>query len=244
MKRPMSQEPIDALIRRLAGDEPAGSRADRDPATENMRLAAYLDGGMTAEERAAFEQELAHSAGRREDLLSAVAWSDEIDAKREHAPDHVVQQVLALDAMKTEASRGIWWRGWLPASRRQWIFAGASALACVLVALIALQILSGPSFRLPEHVSTLNPQKIEVTAELMTALSAFDRNQGSQEQAKLVGALRAAALKSATTIFFDLDKATFDVAKPLHERLQQRDPVKAVSLGAGFDGHLVLGLAD
>jgi len=246
----MPQDPVDQLIRRLVGSEPV-ARSDRDPSAEHMRMAAYLDGGMTPDERAAYERELAQSPDRREELLSAVAWSDEIDAKRQAAPDHLVGQVLALDARSSRKTADAWWRGWLPASGRQWVFAGASVLASIAIAFVAFQAARnapGPSFKLPDIAGLNGPREtrpaisrvtIPMSDALAKALAAYDRNSGARERADLV-----AALKNAGRIPYDLEGATIEVAKPLHDRLQRSEPLGAVTLGPSLDGHLILGLAD
>src|ERR1700680_3806108 len=56
----------------------AKSGSDQDATAGHMRLATYLDGGMTQQEKAAFEAELARSPARRDQLISAVAWLEEI----------------------------------------------------------------------------------------------------------------------------------------------------------------------
>jgi hypothetical protein len=246
MTKTMPQDPVDALIRRLAGSEPGG-RSDRDPADEHMRLAAYLDGGMTPEEKAAFEQELAQSPDRREELLGAVAWFDELDAKRQPAPDHLVRQVLALERTVPRQKPEPWWRGWLPVSGRQWAFAAASVVASIAVAVVALETVRNTGG--PPNIAEFNGSrerkpavegiKIPLSDALADALSAYDRNSGAQERAVLV-----AALKSARTIPFNLEGAAIEVAKPLHDRLQRSERPAAITVGLSLEGRVVLGPAD
>src|SRR5260370_37866313 len=110
MTRIMPQKPIDALIRRLVGGEgpepplsaaeqhalraaladgsgpEARGGADRDAAADHMPLAAYLDGSMTADARAAIAQGLARSPVAREELIRAVGSLHEVAAKRPSRP--------------------------------------------------------------------------------------------------------------------------------------------------------------
>ncbi len=276
MTRIMPQKPIDALIRRLVGGEgpepplsaaeqhalraaladgsgpEARGEADRDAAADHMRLAAYLDGSMTADERAAFEQELARSPAAREELISAVAWLDEVDAKRQSAPDHLVRQALALPAGPRTAGEA-WWRGWLPAPGRGWVFA-AAAIAGVLIALVAIQVVrqapsSGPSFRLPDLAGRDKPLesrpavtrwRITVSPELIAALLAYDRNPEKDERARL-----AARLKEDGTIPIELTSESILVEQRLRERLQRNDPPAAIFITRSADnGSVILSSAD
>jgi len=266
---------IEALIRRLAGGEgqeplsPAEERAlrlavhdgaeetarsgeDGGAAAEHLRLAAYLDGTMTAREKAAFEQELARSPAGREQLISAAAWLDDIEAKRQSAPDHLVRQALALHAAKSDETAEAWWQQWLPAPRRPWVLA-AAALASVAIVIVGIQVVrqvtsSGPSFKLPEIAGVDRPaetrpaalkRKIDASAELIGAVLAYDRNPGAQQRADLL-----ARLKGSGTVGIDLDRIqTIEIEKALKDRLQTNPP-PAISLAAPAPDRLVLGVAD
>jgi hypothetical protein len=273
----MSPIPIDALIRRLAGSEGpeqeplspaqeravrlavhggaeaagARSRAGRDAAAEHLRLAAYLDGTMTAQEKAAFEEELARSPFGREQLISAAAWLDDIGAKRQSAPDHLVQQALALDAADSRQTAEPWWQ-WL-APRRRWVLA-AGALASVAIVLVAIQAArqvtsSGPSFKPPEIAGADRPaetrpaalkRKVDASPELVSAILAYDRNPGTEQRKELL-----ARLMGPSTLGIDLDRIqTIEIDKALRDRLQAGAPPATISLAAPAADRLVLGLAD
>jgi len=181
MSRTMPQDPVDALIRRLAASEPRG-RPEGGTSDEHMRLATYVDGGMPDQEKAAFEQELAGSADRREELVGSVAWFDELDAKRQPAPDHLVRQVLALDRRAPVEIAQPWWRGWLPVSGRQWAFAAASVAASVVAALIAVQAMrdvATPEFKLPQIAGRDRPAEVVATGLRRPAATAVGK-QGSE----------------------------------------------------------------
>jgi hypothetical protein len=272
----MSLNPIDALTRRLAGGEgqeplsPAEERAlrlavhagaeetgarsrdDRDAAAEHLRLAAYLDGTMTAQEKAAFERELAQSPAGREQLISAVAWSDDIDAKRQSAPDHLVRQAVALHSARSGQTAGAWWQQWLPASRRPWVLA-AGALASIAIAIVGVLVVRqvtspAPSFKLPDIAGVDRPaetrpaalkRKVDASAELTGAVLAYDRNPGAQQRADLL-----ARLEGPGTAGIDLDRIrTIELEKALRDRLQTNPP-RAISLAAPAPDRLVLGVAD
>src|SRR5262245_34223756 len=76
----------------------AGTKiADRGAAADALTLAAYLDGSMSAAEREAFETELTRSPARRDDLIAAAAWIDEIAARQTTPPADATALAIALD---------------------------------------------------------------------------------------------------------------------------------------------------
>jgi hypothetical protein len=100
--RPQSPAERRALSRRLraiVGDDAyeRGSEApDRGPAADALKLAAYLDGGMNAAERDAFEAELVRSPARRVDLIAAADWIEQMSARQEMPPADATALALAL----------------------------------------------------------------------------------------------------------------------------------------------------
>src|SRR5262245_53279359 len=84
---PEASHELSQRLRELVSADAGSSRpADRGQAEEALRLAAYLDGTMDAQERSTYERELAQSPERREEVVSAAAWFDEIETKMEQAP--------------------------------------------------------------------------------------------------------------------------------------------------------------
>jgi hypothetical protein len=110
--RPVSPEEGRELSRRLrdlVNADAGGGAPDQGSAEEALKLAAYLDGTMGADERAAFERDLVHSPQRREELISAAAWLDEIEAKRQLPPASIAARALALDVARPRAATEGWW---------------------------------------------------------------------------------------------------------------------------------------
>ena len=104
--RPLSPAERRALSQRLRAivDDDAAERGaeapDRGPAADALKLAAYLDGGMSASERDAFEAELVRSPARRDDLIAAVAWIEQISAQQEMPPADATALAIALERRK------------------------------------------------------------------------------------------------------------------------------------------------
>jgi hypothetical protein len=293
MAETMSREPLDAIIRRLVGGEADASDrpltaeerralaaafaqradaarseagADRDAADEHLRLAAYLDGTMAADEKERFERELAASAAQRDALTSAAAWSDALDAGRRSASEDLLRRAMALDA--TPSLPAGWWRtaiqGLGPSgSRRPWTLA-ASAAACLLVAVIGFvvvhQNLMGPGTQPPTVIAVPQPsapptvssasdkgragastQRLEPTPALAAALSRYDEEPSADRREAILAALRQAkssSLDTARVVAITIDKRLYD-------RLQQPDgplPMIAVTLSA--DGRMTFALAE
>jgi hypothetical protein len=60
---------------------------------------------MDAPERAAYERELVRSPERRDELVSAAAWLDEIEGRQEAPPVELTALALALDGARPEPQR-------------------------------------------------------------------------------------------------------------------------------------------
>jgi len=212
----MSRRSIDALIRGLGREpEPGGDgpespadrrdlrlalhglldgadarvarRANEDPAAEHMRIAAYLGGGMEAEERAAFEAELTRSPELRNELESAAAWLDATGEHTRSIPQALTAQAIALGAARQPAMPRTWLRallGWpratirsanprlpgrapalAPRSGARWAMAG-TALAGILVIVAAAQILRHlPGSGLPGTREMAHDERVVPPAE-------------------------------------------------------------------------------
>ena len=82
-------------------DDDAGEHvseaADHGPAADALKLAAYLDGGMSASERDAFEAELVRSPARRDDLIAAVDWIEQMSAHQAMPPADATALAIALE---------------------------------------------------------------------------------------------------------------------------------------------------
>lgn len=133
-------------LRDLVGAEAGGPHAaDRGQAEEALRLAAYLDGTMDAAERTAYERELARSAARREELVGAAAWLDEIEARRQAPPAELSAFAVALGERNAAPVAASTWRervaAWLerlfPTRRLAY---ATSALASVAILAVGLDI--------------------------------------------------------------------------------------------------------
>ena len=118
----------------IAGD------AGNDALAEAMRLAAYLDGRMKEDEKASFENDLAQSADRRRQLISALAWLDALSAQQISAPAHLIERAIALESSTQATVAAPWPRriagfvaSLVPRNRR--IFATASLAAIVVLAI-------------------------------------------------------------------------------------------------------------
>jgi hypothetical protein len=157
---PRPQSPADRRVlsrrlRAIVGDD-AGERGseapDRGPAADALKLAAYLDGGMSASERDAFEAELVRSPARRDDLIAAVEWIEQISAQRAMPPADATALAIALerDPPSTPAkhSAGLTgWIGWLPPRPRLAIVTSALATFAIVAVGIDIALHTNPQFR-------------------------------------------------------------------------------------------------
>jgi hypothetical protein len=155
---PLSPAEARALSQRLRaivdGDAGEGSAKvpDRGPAADALKLAAYLDGSMSTAERETFEAELTRSPARRDDLIAAAAWIDEITAKQTTPPADATALAVALEAAAPSQStkRRAGFAGlmdWL-LPRPRLAFA-TSALASVAIVAVGIDIAfhTNPQFR-------------------------------------------------------------------------------------------------
>jgi hypothetical protein len=132
--------------------EHGAAGTDVGPAADALKLAAYLDGGMTASERDAFEAELARSPARRDDLIAALAWIDEVAARQAMPPAHVAASAIALETPPAPAAaqRGAGFAGWIEwlLPRPRLAFA-TSALASIAIVAVGIDIAfhTNPQFR-------------------------------------------------------------------------------------------------
>jgi hypothetical protein len=86
--------------------EGSAGRVEAGRAGDALTLAAYLDGSMTGPERDAFEAELVQSPARRDELIAAVAWIEDIATKQEAPPPDVTALAIALEAPAASARAG------------------------------------------------------------------------------------------------------------------------------------------
>lgn len=155
---PLSPAESRALSQRLRaivdGDAGEGHAEvpDRGLAADALKLAAYLDGSMSAAEREAFEAELTRSPARRDDLIAAAAWIDEITAKQTTPPADATALAVALEtgAPSQSTTRRAGFAGlmeWL-LPRPRLAFA-TSALASVAIVAVGIDIAfhTNPQFR-------------------------------------------------------------------------------------------------
>jgi hypothetical protein len=157
---PRPQSPADrhALSRRLraiVGDD-AGERgseaADRGPAADALKLAAYLDGGMSASERDAFEGELVRSPTRRDDLVAAVEWIEQISAHQALPPADATALAIALErgaptAPAKHSAGFTGWIEWLLPRPRLAIATAALAMFAIVAVGIDIALHTNPQFR-------------------------------------------------------------------------------------------------
>jgi hypothetical protein len=125
---------------------------DRGPAADALMLAAYLDGSMSTAEREAFEAELTRSPARRDELVAAAAWIDEIAAKQATPPADATALAIALEtkAPAQPRQRGAGFAGlieWL-LPRPRLAFA-TSALASIAIVAVGVDVAlhTSPQFR-------------------------------------------------------------------------------------------------
>jgi tetratricopeptide (TPR) repeat protein len=140
MQPPLSQRLRD-LMNNSDDSADAAGRSETEPSLDRMRIAAYLDGMMEVRERAEFERELVHSTEMRAELMSSMEWLEAIDAAPELAPEHLIEQAIALEGTpRSIQSQSGWFRatlttvmGTLTPQRRWGIATSAVAGAFVLV---------------------------------------------------------------------------------------------------------------
>ena len=156
--RPQSAAERRALSSRLRaivdGDvgERGGGAPDHGPAADALKLAAYLDGGMNAAERDAFEAELVRSPARRDDLVAAAEWIEQMSARQELPPAEATALAIALEQAVPSAparhSAGFvgWIESLLPRPR---LAIATSALAMVAIVAVGIDIAlhTNPQFR-------------------------------------------------------------------------------------------------
>ncbi len=156
--RPQSPAERRALSRRLRAivDDDAGERGgvtpDHGPAADALKLAAYLDGGMSVSERDAFEAELVRSPARRDDLIAAAEWIEQMSARQEMPPADATALAIALEreAPSAPAQRSAGFAGWiewlLPRPR---LAIATSALATFAIVAVGIDIAlhTNPQFR-------------------------------------------------------------------------------------------------
>jgi hypothetical protein len=156
--RPQSPAERRALSRRLraiVGDDAyeRGSEApDRGPAADALKLAAYLDGGMSAAERDAFEAELVRLPTRRDDLIAAVDWIDQMSAQQAMPPADATALAIALErgapsAPATRSARFSGWIEWLLPRPRLAIATSALATFAIVAVGIDIALHTNPQFR-------------------------------------------------------------------------------------------------
>jgi hypothetical protein len=126
--------------------------ADHGLAADALTLAAYLDGSMTAAERDAFEAALTRSPARRDDLIAAAAWIDEIAAKQEMPPADAAALAIALEraAPSGPEKRRAGFAGlieWLLPRPRLAIATSALASIAIVAVGIDIALHTNPQFR-------------------------------------------------------------------------------------------------
>jgi len=250
-------------LRALVDGDPASTGPDRGPAEEALRLAAYLDGTLDAAARADFERELVHSPERRDELIAAVAWLDQLAARREAPPADALQRAMALDTPPPQP-RG---RGF--AAVVEWLLPrprlaiATSALATLAIAAVGVDIalhLSPLATRPPAIGETLEPPPIRthlpppstirplpqgrilLTAETINAVLAYQEQPAEQRRLDLIGALARAGSPA-----FDARNVRVITVQPrLLERLRQRNERLPAEIAASLslDGNLRLESAD
>jgi hypothetical protein len=137
------------------GAEGGAGRADR--ADDALALAAYLDGSMPVSERDAFEAELVRSPARRDELIAAAAWIEEIATKREAPPPDATALAIALErpAAEVPARRTPGFTGlieWLLPRPRLAI--ATSALASLAIVAVGIDIALHTSSQLRQTIQS------------------------------------------------------------------------------------------
>ena len=270
---PAEGRALSERLRAIVDDETGargGAITDRGPAADALRLAAYLDGGMSASEREAFEAELVRSPARRDELIAAAAWIEEITAKHETPPAAATARALALDspAPAVAAKGGAGFVGWiewlLPRPR---LALATSALAVFAIATVALDIALHTSPQLRSVIQQTGPQggidisqqstrqppertflpalpgdAVVLTAETINALIAYRDDPSPARRQELLAALaRAGAPPMAA------DGVRSIVLQPqLTERLTQRTGALPTRISArlSVNGELTIAIAN
>ncbi len=150
-----------AMVESEAGEggfQRSDQTPDHGPAADALQLAAYLDGAMTAMERDAFEAALAQSPGRREALIAAVAWIEEVATRNENPPAALTALAIALEDGPKPAGRAgvtgfIEWL--LPRPR---LAIATSALASIAIVAVGFDIALHMSPSLRPAVQSPAPQ--------------------------------------------------------------------------------------
>jgi hypothetical protein len=165
---PLSAAESRALSRHLraivddAAGEGAGKVPDRGPAADALKLAAYLDDSMNAAEREAFEAELTQSPARRDELIAAAAWIDDIAARQTTPPADATALAIALE---TSAPAQLKRRGAGFAGLIEWLLPrprlafATSALASLAIVAVGVDIAfhTNPQFRQVIEAQTSPP---------------------------------------------------------------------------------------
>ena len=152
---PAERRALSHRLRAIVGDdayERESEAPDRSPAADALKLAAYLDGGMSASERDAFEAELVRSPARRDDLIAAVDWIEQMSAHQAMPPADATARAIALEreAPSAPATRSAGFSGWIERllPRPRWAIA-TSALATFAIVAVGIDIAlhTNPQFR-------------------------------------------------------------------------------------------------
>jgi hypothetical protein len=276
--RPVSPAEGRALserLRAIVDDETAGQGGeapDRGSAADALRLAAYLDGGMSASEREVFEAELVGSPARRDELIAAAAWIEEIAAKHETPPAAATARALALEsptpAVAAKGGAGfVGWIEWLLPRPR--LALATSALAVFAIATVALDIalhtspqlrsviqsqqtgpqggvdISQQSTRQPPErtfLPTLPGDAVILTAETINALIAYRDDPSPARRQELLAALARAGAPPMAA-----DRVRSIAVQPqLTERLTQRTGALPTRISARLSvaGELTIAIAN
>lgn len=126
-----------------------GQNPDQGMAADALKLAAYLDGSMADSERSAFEAGLVGSPTRRDELIAAAAWIDEIAARPETPPADAAALAIALETA-APAKRGPGFAGlieWLLPGRRLAMATSALASMAILAVGVDIALRTHPQFQ-------------------------------------------------------------------------------------------------
>jgi len=260
----LSHEDRQALAQRLRDLLDEGSQGasgtDRGPAAEAAQLAAYLDGAMDSEERAAFERELLQSPQRRDELLSTAAWLDELAARPETPPADATELAMALGTPVSQPARRRGIAAFLESLLPRQRFAVASALAAVLIAVVGVDIavrmtsqVGVPSVQYGERTALPSPgdplrtwqgssNRIVLTAETINALVAYRDNPEEPQRQALVRTLN----RAGAAAFDNRNVRSITLQPRLVELLNNRSGPLPARLSAELapDGTLTLDRAD
>jgi hypothetical protein len=246
--RPLSAEESRALSQQLRaivdGETSADTaqRADDGPAADALKLAAYLDGSMTVPERDAFEAELVRSQARRDEVVAAAAWIEEIAAKHEMPPASATALATALEtpaaAQSAKPAGGFTaWIEWLLPRPRLAVATSALASFAILAVGVDIALHTNPQFRAaiqstatpgdapdtwkqpPDRtfLPSLPGDPLILNAETINALIAYRNDPSQARQTELLAALTRAGARIAH------DRVRSIALQPqLIERLSQR----------------------